>query len=105
MKLVNSIVILEREELDSLVIDLVLLVKHPDGCDPIERIRAGIGEFLMTQKTGFDPSQIIPINWSDLFHKMQGWDWSEQGLFIEEAPLWSVFDNDQNLLRSFLVTA
>jgi hypothetical protein len=105
MKLVNSIVILEREELDSRVIDLVLLVKHPDDCDPIERIRACIDEFLMTNKTGFEPSQGIPIKWSNLLHKMQGWDWSEQGLFIEEAPVWSVFDIDQNLLHSFLVTA
>jgi hypothetical protein len=105
MKLVNSIIILEREELDSRVIDLVLLVKHPDGCDPIERIKAGIGEFLMTQMTGFEPSQGIPIHWSDLFHKMQGWDWSKQGLFLEEAPLWSVFDIDQYFLRSFLVSA
>ena len=50
MKLVNSIVILERDELGSQVIDLVLLVKHPEGCDPVERIRAGIGDSMKTQK-------------------------------------------------------
>jgi hypothetical protein len=102
MKLVNSIVILERDELGSQVIDLVLLVKHPDGCDPVERIRAGIGDFIKTHQSEIEQPQGYPLTWSDLFHKMQDWDWSTQGLFIEAAPMWMVIAGDNNLLREAL---
>jgi hypothetical protein len=105
MKLVNSIIILEREDPGPRTIDRVLLVKHPDGCDPIERIQAGINDFIKAQQYGLEQSQANPLTWSDLFRMMVGWDWSAQGLFIEEAPLWTVINSDQSLLHNSDVPA
>jgi hypothetical protein len=94
MKLVKSIVILKRKELGQPVIDLVLLVKHPEDCDPVERLNAALREFL---KSAPGQKVLNDFSWNDLIRRMQGWDWSTQALYIEEAPMWTVVDRDESL--------
>lgn len=100
MKLEKSIVILKRDEPDSQVIDLVLLVKHPEGSNPIERLFAGVKDFLQSETNDSAPMSDKQYTWSDLIRRMQGWDWSTQEIYIEEAPLWAVIDQEESLLRN-----
>ena len=95
MKLIKSIVILSRKAHDKHVIDLVLLVKHPEGCDPIECIHAAIGDFARIKQAENPLTHRSEFTLSDIFRDMKGWDWSTQGLFIEEAPVWAVIDGDE----------
>lgn len=96
MKLENSIVILKRAGADTQIIDLVLLVKHPEGCNPVERLYAGVQDFLQSETNDSAPTSDKQYTWSDLMRRMQGWDWSNQEIYIEEAPKWTVFDQDES---------
>lgn len=99
MKLEKSIVILNRDSFESQVVDLVLIVKHPEGCNPGERIHAAICEFLKSE-TGQKAQKLHQeLTWRDLINCMSGWDWSSQALYIEEVPFWSVEDRDRQLLQ------
>lgn len=98
MKFIKSIVILKRGEPGAQVIEVVLLIKHPEGCDPVELLCAAMHEFLQNEG---NVSVQIPkdeFTWSDLIQRMQGWDWSRQALHIEEAPMWAVVDREDSLL-------
>ena len=99
MRLVKSIVILNRNAFESPVVDLVLMVKHPEGCNPVERIHAAICDYLKSE-TG-QKAQIpnLELTWRDLINCMNGWDWSSQALYIEEVPFWFVEDRDKHLLQ------
>ena len=96
MKLENSIVILKRGGADTQIIDLVLLVKHPEGCNPIERLYAGVQDFLQSETYDSAPTSEKQYTWSDLIRRMQAWDWSSQEIYIEEAPIWAVLDQDES---------
>jgi hypothetical protein len=96
MKLEKSIVILKRCEPGTQVVDLVLLVKHPEGCNPVERLYAGVQDFLQSETNDSAPTSGKQYTWSDLMRRMQGWDWSSQEIYIEEAPMWTVLDQDES---------
>lgn len=97
MKLENSIVILKRGDADIQIIDLVLLVKHPEGCNPVERLYAGVQDFLQSETNDIAPTSDKQYTWSDLMRRMLGWDWSSQEIYIEDAPMWAVLDQDGSL--------
>jgi hypothetical protein len=100
MRLVKSIVILKSNVIESKVVDLVLIVKHPEECNPVDRIHAAINDFLKSE-TGKKSQKIhSELTWRDLMSCMNGWDWSSQSLYIEEVPFWSMEDQDKRLLQT-----
>lgn len=99
MRLVKSIVILNRNAFESPVVDLVLIVKHPEGCNPVDRIHAAICDFLKSE-TGQKAQKLhLELTWRDLINCMNGWDWSSQALYIEEVPFWSLEDRSKQILQ------
>ncbi len=99
MKLVESIIVLNGNASESPVVDLVLIVKHPEGCNPVDRIHAAICDFLKSE-TGQKAQKLQrELTWRDLINCMNGWDWSSQALYIEEVPFWSVEARDKQLLQ------
>jgi len=97
MKLEKSIVILKSGSDDTQFIDSVLLVKHPEGCNPIERLYAGVQDFLQSETNESTLTSNKQYTWSDLMRRMHGWDWSSQEIYIEDAPMWAVLDQDGSL--------
>ena len=90
MRFVKSIVILNSNGIETKVVDLVLIVKHPEGCDPVDRIHSAINDFLNSE-TGQKAQKLhSELTWRDLMNCMNGWDWSSQALYIEEVHFWSV---------------
>lgn len=99
MRLEKSVVILNSDSFESQVVDLVLIVKHPEGCNPVERIHAAICGFLKSE-TGQKAQKLYQeLTWRDLINCMDGWDWSSQALYIEEVPFWSVEDRHKHLFQ------
>ena len=100
MRLVKSIVILNSNVIESKVDDLVLMVKHPEECNPVDRIHAAINDFLKSE-TGQKAQKLhSELTWRDLMNCMNGWDWASQALCIEEVPFWSMEDRDKRLLQT-----
>jgi hypothetical protein len=100
MRLIESIVILNSNVIESKVVDLVLIVKHPEGCNPVDRIHAAIIDFLKSE-TGQKAQKLhSELSWRDLMNCMNGWDWSSQALYIEEVPFWSVEGWNKRLLQT-----
>jgi hypothetical protein len=98
MRLEETIVIFRRNRPDTQAIDLVLIVKHPEGCDPVERLYACIHDFIQREADKSAQTPNREFTWSGLIQSMQGWDWSSQTLHIEEVPMWTVIDRDADLL-------
>jgi hypothetical protein len=100
MRLEESIVILNRNAFESPVVDLVLMVKHPEGCNPAERIHAAICDFLKSETGQKAQKHNLELTWRDLINYMNGWDWSSQALYIEEVPFWSMEGREDHLLQT-----
>jgi hypothetical protein len=100
MRLVESIVILNSNVIESKVVDLVLIVRHPEECNPVDRIHAAINAFLKSE-TGQKAQKLHSrLTWRDLMNYMNGWDWSSQALHIQEVPFWSMEYRDKPSLQT-----
>ena len=78
MKLVNSIVVMKHQEHERQVIDTVLLVKHPEGINPVPLIQSALGGS----------------------HDISHIDWSLYFMHIQEADSWSVIDLSKSAVRN-----
>jgi len=89
MRLVTSIVVMKHENQGAPVIDAVLLVKHPEGCDPTRLINSALRENGAGQA-----AQIYPEMDSrdQATVNIPGIDWSEHQMHIQEAPSWFILD-------------
>ncbi len=97
MRLENSIVIVKSREFKAQGIDLVLLVKHPQGIDPVERIHLAIHGFLSSE-AGQQILEVQPeFSWNDLLGWMNTWDWSAQQLYIEDVLSWAVIEPEESM--------
>ena len=97
MRLEKTIVIFSRNGTSSQTIELVLLVTHPEGSDPVEDLYACMHDYINSR---IDESAQTPnqeFTWSELIESMQGWDWSSHTLHIQEFPMWAVINRDEDL--------
>jgi hypothetical protein len=97
MRLESSIVILKGKDCTSQDIDLVVMVKHPQGIDPVERIYTAIGNFLSSPQGQECLRQHNEYSWSDLLAWMSPADWSNYELYVESALSWAVAEPVESL--------
>lgn len=97
MRLESSIVILKGKECISQDIDLVVMVKHPQGVDPVERINAAVESFLSTPEGQNCLRDHAEYSWADLLAWMSPADWSNHELYVESALSWAVAEPVESL--------
>ncbi|MFW9770160.1 MAG: hypothetical protein ACFFEM_15175 [Candidatus Thorarchaeota archaeon] len=89
MRLISSIVVMKHIHQGTQVVDSVLLVKHPEGCDPAQLINSVLGETADDQAAQIDlesdPGKGAIRDILDI-------DWSKHQMYIEEAPSWFVLE-------------
>ncbi|RPI87250.1 MAG: hypothetical protein EHM41_05585 [Chloroflexi bacterium] len=92
----RSIVIVKDDESDKQEVGHVLVVKHPEGSDPVEQLRAAISDFLKDQVGKQVLRDDKEVTWSEALQWMDDWDWSGSSIYVEDARSFAVVDPDES---------
>lgn len=99
-KMKRSIVIIQDDNRENKQVGHVLVVKHPEGSDPVEQLRAAINEFLKDQAGQKMKPVEKEITWSEALQWMDGWDWSRSSIYVEDAGKYTVVAPDESFSLS-----
>lgn len=92
----RSIVIIKDDESDKQEVGHVLVVKHPEGSDPVEQLRAAINDFLKDRAGKQVLRDEKEVTWSEVLEWMDDWDWSRSSIYVEDARSFAVVVPDES---------
>ncbi len=92
-RLNETIVVLLGGRGASLGEPVALRVKHPEGTDPLARMRAAIQAYLARRGGAGE----VLADWGETLPALSSWDWAAQDLYVERMEAAMILNDGESL--------